>query len=312
MYKVCKGRCPNAVYQESNGLPVVLESDEEETLKDNQPIMEGINRKRSERGDDTRRIYSWYQRLLMEEFGPLIHGLVRAQKLSLSRLKRWIITMRPNLRSLNQEQDVEVILRSFYPAWYDTIWLSKLIERLEQHLKMDLEIKKFLLSFNSGVDHYFSKRAFLKGGSELVAVISIDLEWKNYPAHDFHLIYDRAVRALEQVSNRTFTVLFCTVLKEYVIQHKINSAIIHIKEAVVEDIRHDYRFKSYAETDFTSSKEACSTNVASMLVVAKELGIPIPVKEGCGCALFEVHSESEPATLAPCYKPFNGCYGPGP
>lgn len=306
MYKVCKGRCPNVVSQENNGLPIIPESAEEQSLGDNWPI---INEKRAKRAGDTRKIYLWYQRLLTEEFSPLIQGFLKAQKLSLGCLKRWIITMRPNLRSLHQEQDVDVILRLFYPPWYDTIWLSKLIERLEQHLNTDLEIKQSLLTFNSDVDQYFSKRAFVKGGDSLgkpVAMVSIDHEWQNYPAHDFHIIYGRAVKALEQVSGCSFGIFFCTILKEYVIEHKINSAIIKFKEAVIDDIKHDDRFKSSIETEITSF----SNKGASVLVVGKvEMAIP-DLKEGCSCAQLEVYLKSEPVTLPECYKSFNGYYGP--
>jgi hypothetical protein len=218
--------------------------------------------------------------------------------------------MRPSLRLLQQEHDVDVVLRSFYPPWYDTLWLPKLIERLEEHLNTDLEIKQSLLNFNSGVDHYFSKRAFRKGGDSMgepVAMVSIDYEWKHYPAHDFHLIYDRAVKALERVSDCSFGILFCTVLKEYIIEHKINSAIKKFEEAVIDDIKHDDRSKS---SEFTSLKEATSNKGASMLVVGK-VEIPIPdLKEGCSCAQFEVRLKSEPVTLPECYKPFNGYYGP--
>ena len=314
MYKICKHRCPSAVNQENNGLPIIMESTEEQALEDNQPIVKWINKKRAKRADDTRQVYSRYQRLLTEEFGPLIHGLLKAQRLSLSRLKRWIITMRPHLRSLYQEQDVDVILRSFYPPWYDTIWLSKLIERLEQYLRIDLEIKQSLLKFNTGVDHYFSRRAFVKGGGaigEPIAVIPIDVEWQYYVAHDFHLIYGRAVRALEQVNDRNFTILFCSVLKEYVIEGKINSTIVKFKEIVIEDISHDDRFKSPTEIESMNLREACSNGMASMLVVGEEFGVAIPdLKEGCGCALLEACLKSEPVTLGGCYKPFNGFYGP--
>ena len=307
MYKVCKGRCPSAVSQENSGLPIIPESAEEQSLQDNRSI---INEKRAKRVGDTRKIYTWYQRLLTEEFSPLIHGFLKAQKLSLGCLKRWIITMRPNLRLLHQEQEVDVILGSFYPPWYDTIWLSKLIERLEQHLSTDLEIKQSLFKFNSGVDHYLSKRAFVKGGDsfgEPVAIVSVDHEWKNYPAHDFHLIYRRAVKALEQVSGCSFGILFCTVLKEYVIEHKINSAILKFKEAIIDDIKHDNRFKSM-ETEVTSLSNKGPG--ACMLVVGKvEIAVP-DLKEGCSCAQLEVYLKSEPVTLPECCKSFNGCYGP--
>ena len=307
MYKVCKGRCPNVVSRENNGLPIIPESTEEQSLEDSRSIIEWINKKRAERADDTRKMYLWYQHLLSEKFSPLIHGILKAHKLSLNRLKRWIITMRPNLRSLHQEQDVDVVLGSFYPPWYDTIWLSKLIERLEQHLNTDLEIKQSLLKFNSGVDHYFSKRAFVKGSDSLgepVAMVSIDHEWQ-YPAHDFHLIYGRVVKALEQVSSCSFGILFCTVLKEYVVEHKINSAIIKFKEAITDDIKYDNRFKSPEVTSFSNKGPE-----ASMLVVGKvEIAVP-DLKEGCSCAQLEVYLKSEPVTLPECYKSFNGCYGP--
>ena len=292
IHDVCRRRCPNVVYRGYNGLPTVTESDEEQTLDNNQPIMRWINKKRAERGADTRWIYSCYQHLLTGEISPLIYSLINTQKLSLSRLKTWI-AMRPNFRSLYQEEDVEVVLKSFYPPWYDTIWLSKLIERLEQHLGIDLAVKQSLHKFNLSIDHYFSKRAFIKGigaNGESIAMISVDLEWQNYPAHDLHLIYDRAVRALERVSNRNFVILFCTVLKEYVIEHKINSAIIMFKEAVAEDIKCDH--------------------ATSGLVIGMEFKIAISdLKEGCCCSQLEACVKSEPATLAGCYKPFNSCYG---
>ena len=315
MYNACKRRCPSVVFQESNGLPIIIESNEEQALEDNQLIVKWINKKRREREDDTRRIYSLYQRLLTEEFSPLVHGFLETQKLSLNRLKRWIITMRPNLRSLYQEEDVEVVLKLFYPPWYDTIWLSNIIERLERHLGIDLEIKQSLLKFNLSVDQYFSKRAFVKGvgtKSEPIAIISVDFEWQHYPAHDLHLIYSRAVRALEQVSDRTFTVFFCTVLKEYVIEHKINGTIIRLKEAVTKDIKYDDRFKSSAESGFTSClEETCFNSVAAMLVIGKQFRIATPdLKEGCGCSLFEACAKSEPAAPVGYLKPFNGCCGP--
>lgn len=292
VHDICKRRCPNVVYRGHNGLPTVTESDEERTLEGNQPIMRQINKKRAERGANTRWIYSCYQRLLTDEISPLICSLVKTQKLTLSRLKTWI-AMQPNLRSLCQEQDVEVVLKSFYPPWYNTIWLSKLIERLEQHLGVNLAIKQSLYEFNSSIDRYFSKRAFVKGigaNGESIAMISVDLEWQNYPAHDLYLIYDRAVRALERVSNRNFAILFCTVLKEYVIEHKINSAIIMFKEAVTEDIKRNH--------------------TTSVLVIGMEFKIVIPdLKEGCSCSQLEACVKSEPATLAGCYKPFNSYYG---
>ena len=277
--------------------------------------MRRINKKRAERRDDTRRIYLCYQRLLAKELSPFVYNLIEMQKLRLDRLKGWIITMRPNLRSLHQEQDVDIVLKSFYPPWYDTHWLMKLIERLERHLDIDLEIKQSLHKFNLSVDHYFSNRAFVKGDGidgKPVAMISIDLEWQRYRAHDLYLIYNRAVRALEQVSDRTFTILFCTVLKEYVIEHKINSAIIRFQEAVIKDIKHNDRFESSAESGFMSClEEACFNSMAAMLVIGEEFGIATPdLKEGCGCGLFDAYAKPEPAALAECLKPFNGCCGP--
>ena len=310
VYKACKRRCPNAIHRGHNGLPIIMESDEEQDLENNELALTWINKRRAERSNNTRRIYSRYERMLTKEFIPQICSLIEMERITVSRLKTWIISMCSSLRSIYEKQDVELVLKSFFPPWYDTTRLSKLIERLERHIGIELKVKQSLQEFNSSVDQFFANRVFLEGNGsdgQPVVVMPIDPEWNRYPAHDFYLIYNRVVESLRQVKGRNFTVLFCTILKERVIENKIKDAISGLKDTVAEDIKCDGD-KSVVDSKFLVSLEETYSDDTSMLVTGKELGILIEEVNGCSVHIYEAF-RAEQTKLADWLKPFINCYG---
>ena len=313
VYGACQQRCPNAVHRSHDGVPIIYESGDERELVagDNKQVMKCINKRRVETCSVTLDLELKYMHLLNKVFSPLVCRLIKKNQLSLCRLKIWVCSLRRNLQpQMYNEQQVEKILNLFFPQWYDTIWLRMLIDKIEQHLGRELDVKKSLWEFDSSVDQFLSARVFLQGvdtKGQPHALLCIDPEWNRYPAYEFHLIYKRAVAALKQVRGCNYTVLFCTVLKACVIQKQVDGVIRKFKQAIVKETACDVDHYSI-DNGFPDGLEEVGPSIPRMIVTGMDLTIPVLMQsDDYGYSQLELYDKNaERYVLMECLKPFFG------
>lgn len=238
MYDICQRRCSHTRDHSGAGLPILQELDHERLVENTNAIVKrNIDATRAMKSEETQNMDIMYRRLL-RRITFIVLQLTSSQRLSMNRLKLWLYALQPKLHTRITETNpgVEKILNEFYPLWWDTGRLHKLIQKIE-HYTEPLSVADDLNRFKCEVDRYFNGRIVLDGvreNGELIALLSLDPEWHNYPARDLHQLYTRACEALMRGQGERFDVYFCTVLKEYMILKYVESFIHEIEHRVKE------------------------------------------------------------------------------
>ena len=219
-------------------LPISQESSTERQFEDANEVMKNrVDMRRKERSSSTRQLEESYGNL-QKRITLYLCQLVNESKLQYSILKRWVYSLRFNLRAQIPERNppVEKMLSKFYSRFYDTERLRELMVKVEKHLKepWPLAMKTALQEFEDKVDTYLASRVHgLNGDGQQVALFCVDPEWRLYPAHDLYQVHKRACEALQRVTGQQFiAICFCTVLTEYILLNVANSFAQKIKDRV--------------------------------------------------------------------------------
>lgn len=220
------------------GLPILLESDTERQFEATSETMKHhVDTRRMERSKCTRRLEGNY-RHLQKRITSYISHLVKDKKLPYSTLKRWVYSLRFDLKARIPERNpgVEKMLNAFYSQFYDTERLKELMVKVDGHLTTPPTVKRALQTFEDEVDAFLSSRVFLDGFNECGeqnAMFCVDPEWSVYPACDLYQIHKRVREALQRIRGELYVViLFCTVLTEYVVLSSVESFAQKMKERV--------------------------------------------------------------------------------
>ena len=228
IYDICRRRCIRTMDRSGANLPILQESDTERQFEAANEVMKyRVDTRRVERSNHTRQLEGSYRNLQKRITLYLCH-LVNESELPYSILKRWVYSLRFDLRARIPERNppVEKMFNEFYSRFYDTERLRELMVKVEEHLMKPLAVKLALQEFEEEVDTYLSSRVFLhglNGDGQQMALFCVDPEWRLYPAHDLYQIHKRACEALQRVKGQQFTVIcFCTVLTEYVLLNVAN------------------------------------------------------------------------------------------
>ena len=204
------------------GLPILRESGTERLFEANNEVKRQIDTRRIKRSNSTRQLEGSYRHLLKQITSYLAH-LVEDDKLPYSVLKRWVYSLRLDLKAQLPERNpgVEKLLNEFYSRFYDTERLRELLVKVEGYLTRPPTMKMALQKFEDEVDTFLSSRVFLHGfnqDGQQNAMFCVDPEWSLYPARDLYQIHKRVCEALQRVRGQLYIVVFfCTVLTEYML-----------------------------------------------------------------------------------------------
>lgn len=238
IYDTCRRGCIHIRDRLGIALPILRESGTERQFEAANEVMKhDVDTRRVKQSSNTRQLEGSYRQLLKGITSYISH-LVQGGELSYSVLKRWVYSLRFDLRARILERDpgVEKMLNEFYSRFYDTERLRKLMVKVEAHLKRPPTMKMALQKFEEEVDMFLSSRVFLQGVNEdgqQNAIFCVDPEWSIYPAHDLYRIHERVREALQRVRRQFyFIVFFCTVLTEYVLLNNVDGFAQKIKDRV--------------------------------------------------------------------------------
>ena len=238
IYDACRRRCIRTMDRSGISLPILLESGTERLFEAANEVMKHhIDMRRMKRSNSTRQLEGSYRHLLKQITSYLSH-LVEDDQLPYSILKRWVYSLRLDIRARIPERNpgVEKMLNEFYSRFYDTGRLRELMVKVEQYLARPPTVKMALQKFEDEVDTFLSSRVFLHGFSgdgQQNAIFCVDPEWSVYPARDLYQIHKRVREALQRVRGQLFIIIFfCTVLTEYMLLSDVVGFMQKMKDRV--------------------------------------------------------------------------------
>lgn len=269
---------------------------------------------RSKRAENTCRIDKKYRCLLMQ-FTHHLSQLIKEKKLPYNRLKRWVYILRPQVQMEIKEREppIDKMLNSFYQHWFATVCLWELIMEVKKCIKEPLPIVEALEIFESEVDDYFSNRLSLHGSGsngEPIALLCLDPEWHCYPAGELYQLQKRACEALQRKRGQTFTVYFCTLLKECMLLRHVEIFVHKMKKVIAKESGGE----SIDDLAILHSTDVVYVESRSVFV----LGInpsygftTVPQSVGCSCSqLDRAASGGHKYAMPECNKYFTYNYGP--
>lgn len=277
IYDICRRRCIRTMDRSGANLPILQESDTERQFEATNEVMKNrVDTRRVEWSSSTRQLEESYRNLQKRITSYLCH-LVNESELPYSILKRWVYSLRFDLRARIPERNppVEKMLNEFYSRFYDTERLRELMVKVEEYLKKPLAVKTALQKFKDEVDTYLSSRVFLhglNGDGQQIALFCVDPEWHLYPARDLYQVHMRACEALQRVRGQQFIVIcFCTVLTEYILLNIANG----FAQKMNDRVERQPACIDEADSRITPplSDEAADTPSRSLLLHASESAI---------------------------------------
>ena len=240
IYETCRRRCMHTMDRFGVGLPILLESGTDRRFEAANKVAKcHIDTGRMKRSNSTRQLEGSY-RYLLKGVTSYLSRLVQNNQLPYSVLKRWVYSLRLDLKVRIPERNpkVEKMLNGFYSKFYDTERLRKLMIKVEEYITWPptVNFKMALQKFEDEVDNFLSSRVFLHGiggDGRQNAMFCVDPEWSVYPARDLYQIHKRVCEALLRVRGEHFIIVFfCTVLKEYMLLNHVESFVQKLRDRV--------------------------------------------------------------------------------